>query len=65
MTRSQIRTLVEQASLKRVRELLDGLQQLHNRKTVDHLPETEARLLLDLRDNEPFFRELADAKLQG
>lgn len=65
MTRSQIRQLVEQSDKARVRELLDGLQLLHHHKPLDHLPEAESRLLLDLRDHEAFFRGLADAKLQA
>jgi hypothetical protein len=65
MTRSQIRQLVEQADKARVRELLDRLQLLRSHKPLDHLPETESRLLLDLRDHEEFFRGLADAKLQS
>ena len=64
MTRSQIRTFVETASVERIREVLDLLQKLKNRVPVSQLPQHEVAFLLDLRDHEAFFRELADAKLQ-
>jgi hypothetical protein len=64
MTRSQIRTFVEGASIERIREVLDLLQKLKNRVPPDQLPEKDRAFLLDLRDHEAFFRELADAKLQ-
>ena len=64
MTRSQIRTFVEQSSVERIREVLDHLQVLkaHRKPGV---AEAEMAFLLDLRDHEEFFRTLADAKLQG
>jgi hypothetical protein len=64
MTRSQIRTFVETSSVERIREVLDLLQKLKNRVPVSELPQNEAAFLLDLRDHEAFFRNLADAKLQ-
>lgn len=64
MTRSQIRTFVETASVERIREVLDLLQKLKNRVPPSQLPQHEAAFLLDLRDHEAFFKELADAKLQ-
>ncbi len=64
MTRSQIRTFVESSSVERIREVLDLLQKLKNRVPVSQLPEKDAAFVLDLRDHEAFFRELADAKLQ-
>jgi hypothetical protein len=64
MTRSQIRTFVEASSVERVREVLDLMQKLKNRVPHDQLPEKDRAFLLDLRDHEAFFRELADAKLQ-
>jgi len=64
MTRSQIRTFVESSSVERIREVLDLLQKLKNRMPVSELPQNEVAFLLDLRDHEAFFRELADAKLQ-
>jgi hypothetical protein len=64
MTRSQIRTFVEQSSAERIREVLDLLQKLKNHVPVSELPEKELPFLLDLRDHEAFFRELADAKLR-
>jgi hypothetical protein len=65
MTRSQIRTFVETSSTERIREVLDLLQKLKNRVPPDQLPEKDRAFLLDLRDHEAFFRELADAKLGG
>jgi hypothetical protein len=64
MTRSQIRAFVETSSVERIREVLDLMQKLKNRVLPDQLPENERAFLLDLRDHEAFFRELADAKLQ-
>lgn len=64
MTRSQIRAFVETSSVERIREVLDLMQKLKNRVLPDRLPENERAFLLDLRDHEAFFRELADAKLQ-
>jgi hypothetical protein len=64
MTRSQIRTFVETSSVERIREVLDLMQKLKNRVPPDQLPENDRAFLLDLRDHEAFFRELADAKLQ-
>ena len=65
MTRSQIRRFVEESSVERIREVLDLLQKLKNRVPPEQLPENDRAFLLDLRDHEAFFRELADAKLQG
>ena len=64
MTRSQIRAFVETSSVERVREVLDLLQKVKNRVPPDELPEKDRAFLLDLRDHEAFFRELADLKLQ-
>jgi hypothetical protein len=64
MTRSQIRAFVESSSVERIHEVLDLLQKLKNRVPPDKLPEQDRAFLLDLRDHEAFFRELADAKLQ-
>lgn len=64
MTRSQIRTFVETSSKERIREVLDLMQKVKNRVPPDQLPEKDRAFLLDLRDHEAFFRELADAKLQ-
>ena len=64
MTRSQIRAFVESSSAERIREVLDLLQKLKNRVPVSDLPQNEVSFLLDLRDHEAFFRELADAKLR-
>jgi hypothetical protein len=65
MTRSQIRRFVEDSSVERIREVLDLMQKVRNRVPPDQLPEKDRAFLLDLRDHEAFFRELADAKLQG
>lgn len=65
VTRSQIRVFVERSTHERIREVLDLLQRLKNRVPPDQLPEKDRAFLLDLRDHEAFFRELADAKLQG
>lgn len=64
MTRSQIRTFVETSSKERIREVLDLMQKVRNRVPPEQLPEKDRAFLLDLRDHEAFFRELADAKLQ-
>ena len=63
MTRSQIRAFVETSSVERVREVLDLLQKVKNRVPPEQLPEKDRAFLLDLRDHEAFFRELADQKL--
>jgi len=65
MTRSQIRSFVESSSIERIREVLDLLQKVKNRVPPSQLPEKDRDFLLDLRDHEAFFRELADAKLQS
>ena len=65
MTRSQIRNFVESSSIERIREVLDLLQKLKNRVPPSQLPEKDRDFVLDLRDHEAFFRELADAKLQS
>lgn len=64
MTRSQIRRFVEESSVERIREVLDLMQKVRNRVPPEQLPEKDREFLLDLRDHEAFFRELADAKLQ-
>jgi hypothetical protein len=64
MTRSQIRAFVESSSVERIREVLDLMQKLKNHVPPAQLPEQDRAFLLDLRDHEAFFRELADAKLQ-
>ena len=43
--------------------MLDLLQKLKNHVPPDKLPERDRAFLVDLRDHEAFFRELADAKL--
>ena len=63
MTRSQVRAFVESSSLERIREVLDLLQKLKNHVPPEKLPEPDRAFLLDLRDHEAFFRELADARL--
>ena len=63
MTRSQIRTFVETSSVERIREVLDLMQKVKNRVPPSELPEKDRDFLLDLRDHEAFFRELADKKL--
>ena len=63
MTRSQVRAFVETSSVERIREVLDLLQKLKNHVPPDKLPEQDRAFLVDLRDHEAFFRELADAKL--
>jgi hypothetical protein len=64
MTRNQIRTFVQTSSVERIREVLDLLQKLENRVPLIGLPEKEAAFIHDLRDHAPFFRALADEKLQ-
>jgi hypothetical protein len=64
MTRSQVRAFVETSSVERIREVLDLLQKLKNHVPPDRLPERDRAFLVDLRDHEAFFRELADAKLE-
>jgi hypothetical protein len=64
MTRSQIRDFVETATVERIREVLDLMQKVKARVPPSQLPEKDREFLLDLRDHEAFFRELADAKLQ-
>lgn len=64
MTRSQVRAFVESSSLERIREVLDLLQKLRNHVPPEKLPEKDRAFLLDLRDHEAFFRELADARLE-
>jgi hypothetical protein len=63
MTRNQVRAFVQDSSVERIREVLNGLQALKMHRPI--ADEKEKRLLLDLRDHEPFFRQLADEKLQG
>ena len=65
MTRSQIRQFVETSSVERIREVLDLMQKLKMKVPHSQLPQHELGFLLDLRDHEAFFRELADAKLQS
>ncbi len=64
MTRSQIREFVDTATVERIREVLDLMQKVKARVPPSQLPEKDREFLLDLRDHEAFFRELADAKLQ-
>ena len=64
MTRSQVRAFVETSSVERIREVLDLLQKLKNHLPPDKLPAQDRAFLVDLRDHEGFFRELADAKLE-
>lgn len=64
MTRSQIRRFVEESSVERIREVLDLLQKLKMRLPPERIPEKDRAFVLDLRDHEAFFRELADAKLR-
>lgn len=64
MTRSQIRTFVDSSSVERIREVLDRLQKLKNHVPMSELPQNEVSFLLDLRDHEAFFRNLADSKLR-
>ena len=64
MTRSEVSAFVESSSLERIREVLDLLQKLRNHVPPEQLPEKDRAFLLDLRDHEAFFRELADARLE-
>ena len=64
MTRSQIRTFVEESDVRRIREVLDCLVSLKLRRKLE-VSEAEMAFLLDLRDHEDFFKTLADEKLQG
>ena len=61
MTRSQVRKMVEDSSIERIREVLNRLLAL---KRHEPIPESDRAFLLDLRDHEEFFRSLADARLQ-
>jgi hypothetical protein len=54
---------VQEASVERVRELLDGLQALKAHRPI--ADERYKAFLLDLRDHEAFFKTLADEKLRG
>ena len=63
MTRGDVRRLVQEASVQRVRELLDRLQALKAHRPI--ADEREKAFLLDLRDHEAFFKTLADDKLRG
>lgn len=64
MTRSEIRAFVESSSVERIREVLDLLQKLKKHAPMSRLPQKDVAFLLDLRDHEAFFRQLADAKLR-
>jgi len=64
VTRSQVRSFVETSSVARIREVLDLMQKLKSHVPVSQLPQHEVAFLLDLRDHEAFFRDLADQKLQ-
>ena len=64
MTPRQVRSFVESSSVERIREVLDHLQKLKNRASLAELPEAERAFVLDLRDHEALFRNLADQKLQ-
>jgi hypothetical protein len=64
MTPRQVRAFVEGSSVQRIREVLDLMQKVKNRVPHSQLPQHEVAFLLDLRDHEAFFRNLADAKLQ-
>lgn len=63
MTRGQIRRFVEESSVERIREVLDKLQALKRHQPI--ADEAEKAFLLDLRDHEAFFKELAGEKLQS
>ena len=63
MTRGDIRRLIQEASVERIRELLDGLQALKAHRPIAE--ERRKALLLELRDHEAFFKTLADEKLRG
>ncbi len=64
MTKSQIRSFVQQSSVERIREVLDRMEVLKAHRKPE-VSESEMAFLLDLRDHEAFFRDLADEKLQG
>jgi hypothetical protein len=64
MTKSQIRTFVEESSVERIRQVLDCLVSLKLRRKLE-VSEAEMAFLLDLREHEAFFKSLADEKLQG
>ena len=63
MTKSQITAFVRDSSLERIREVLNHLEALKSHQPLHHLPEAEQRFILDLRDHEAHFRNLADRKL--
>ena len=63
MTRNQVRAFVQESSIERLREVLDGLQALKAHRAI--ADEKEKAFLLDLRDHEAFFKQLADERLQG
>ena len=65
MTKSQITTFVRDSSPERIKEVLNHLQALKSHQPLHHLPEAEQRFILDLRDHEAHFRDLADRKLQA
>jgi hypothetical protein len=62
MTRNQVRSFVQDSSIERLREVLDQLTSLKLHRAI---PDSERNFLLDLRDHEAFFKQLADEKLQG
>jgi hypothetical protein len=62
MTRNQVRTFVQESSIERLREVLDQLTSLKLHRPI---ADSERNFLLDLRDHEAFFKQLADEKLQG
>ena len=62
MTRSQVRKMVEDSTIARIREVLNQLQALKRHAPI---PESQRAFLYDLRDHEEFFRSLADARLQA
>lgn len=63
MTRGDVRRLVQDSSVERIRELLDGLLALKAHRPI--ADEQRKAFLLDLRDHEAFFKTLADEKLRG
>jgi len=63
VTRGDVRRLVQDSSVERVRELLDGLLALKAHRPI--ADERYKAFLLDLRDHEAFFKTLADEKLRG
>ena len=64
MTRGQVRAFVESSSVERIREVLDLLQKLKNHLPPGELPAKDRDFVVDLRDHEAFFRQLADARLE-